>query len=92
MSTRELIDTGTDKRYVRRNEQGQFKESDPCRPTSATTPSIRRNRVRVTRATASASEDLQLQRQWRKQPAGCAASLAGRGRAGRCRSSRAEDT
>jgi hypothetical protein len=27
-STRELIDTGTDKRYVRRDEQGQFKESD----------------------------------------------------------------
>jgi hypothetical protein len=27
MSKRELIDTGTDKRYVRRNEQGQFKES-----------------------------------------------------------------
>ena len=25
---RELIDTGTDKRYVRRNEQGEFKESD----------------------------------------------------------------
>jgi hypothetical protein len=25
---RELIDTGTDKRYVRRNEAGQFKESD----------------------------------------------------------------
>ena len=25
---RELIDTGTDKRYVRRDEQGQFKESD----------------------------------------------------------------
>ncbi|MFT8242415.1 hypothetical protein [Roseomonas sp. BN140053] len=25
---RELIDTGTDKRYVRRNDQGQFKESD----------------------------------------------------------------
>jgi hypothetical protein len=25
---RELIDTGTDKRYVRRNEDGQFKESD----------------------------------------------------------------
>jgi hypothetical protein len=23
-----LIDTGTDKRYVRRNSQGQFKESD----------------------------------------------------------------
>jgi hypothetical protein len=27
-STRELIDTGTDKRFVRRDEQGQFKESD----------------------------------------------------------------
>ena len=25
---RELIDTGTDKRFVRRNEKGQFKESD----------------------------------------------------------------
>jgi hypothetical protein len=25
---RELIDTGTDKRFVRRNGQGQFKESD----------------------------------------------------------------
>jgi len=28
MTKRELIDTGTDKRYVRRDEQGQFKESD----------------------------------------------------------------
>jgi hypothetical protein len=27
-SKRELIDTGTDKRYVRRNAKGQFKESD----------------------------------------------------------------
>ncbi|HEY0545528.1 MAG TPA: hypothetical protein VGC91_09150 [Pyrinomonadaceae bacterium] len=25
---RELIDTGTDKRYVRRDEQGRFDESD----------------------------------------------------------------
>ena len=25
---RELIDTGTDKRYVRRDDNGQFKESD----------------------------------------------------------------
>jgi hypothetical protein len=25
---RELIDTGIDKRYVRRNKKGQFKESD----------------------------------------------------------------
>jgi hypothetical protein len=28
MANRELIDTGTDKRYVRRDEKGQFKESD----------------------------------------------------------------
>ena len=27
-SHRELIDTGTDKRFVRRDEKGQFKESD----------------------------------------------------------------
>jgi hypothetical protein len=26
--TRELIDTGTDKRYVRRDKEGRFKESD----------------------------------------------------------------
>ncbi len=28
---RELIDTGTDKRYVRRDTKGQFKESDDQR-------------------------------------------------------------
>jgi hypothetical protein len=28
MGERELIDTGTDKRYVRRDEEGKFKESD----------------------------------------------------------------
>ncbi len=28
MQKRELIDTGTDKRYVRRDEDGRFKESD----------------------------------------------------------------
>jgi hypothetical protein len=27
-SKRQLIDTGKDKRYVRRDEKGQFKESD----------------------------------------------------------------
>ena len=27
-SKRELIDTGTDKRYVRRDDNGQFEESD----------------------------------------------------------------
>jgi hypothetical protein len=28
MAARELIDTGTDKRFVRRDEEGRFKESD----------------------------------------------------------------
>ena len=28
MPNRELIDTGTDKRFVRRDERGRFKESD----------------------------------------------------------------
>jgi hypothetical protein len=28
MTKRELIDTGSDKRYVRRNKKGEFKESD----------------------------------------------------------------
>ena len=28
MAGRGLVDTGTDKRYVRRNKKGQFKESD----------------------------------------------------------------
>ncbi len=28
MTKRELIDTGKDKRFVRRDEQGRFKESD----------------------------------------------------------------
>lgn len=28
MAKRELIDTGTDKRYVRRDENGRFEESD----------------------------------------------------------------
>lgn len=27
-SDRELIDTGTDKRFVRRDDEGRFKESD----------------------------------------------------------------
>ena len=32
---RELIDTGTDKRYVRRDNDGQFKESDDVGRSSA---------------------------------------------------------
>jgi hypothetical protein len=35
MCPRELIDTGTDKRYVRRDEAGQFKESDDVGRSSA---------------------------------------------------------
>ena len=35
-SKRELIDTGTDKRYVRRSAGGQFKESDDVGRASAT--------------------------------------------------------
>ncbi len=32
---RELVDTGTDKRFVRRDKQGQFKESDDVGRASA---------------------------------------------------------
>ena len=32
---RELIDTGTDKRFVRRDQEGQFKESDDVGRSSA---------------------------------------------------------
>jgi hypothetical protein len=35
MSDRERIDTGSDKRYVRRDEQGQFKESEDVGRSSA---------------------------------------------------------
>ena len=35
MCPRELIDTGTDKRYVRRDEAGQFEESDDVGRSSA---------------------------------------------------------
>ena len=35
MSPRELIDTGTDKRYVRRDDEGQFSESDDVGHSSA---------------------------------------------------------
>jgi hypothetical protein len=34
-SKRELIDTSTDKRYVRRDEEGKFKESDDVGRSSA---------------------------------------------------------
>ena len=55
MSKRELIDTGTDKRYVRRNEKGQFKESvDVGRSLSTDKrqkPRRSPSRARATRAT-----------------------------------------
>ena len=35
MTKRKLIDTGTDKRYVRRDEEGRFKESDDVGRSSA---------------------------------------------------------
>lgn len=35
MPDRELIDTGKDKRYVRRDDQGQFNESDDVGKSSA---------------------------------------------------------
>ncbi len=35
-SKRELVDTGTDKRFVRRNADGQFKESDDVGKSLAT--------------------------------------------------------
>ena len=43
-SKRELIDTGSDKRYVRRDEKGHFKESDDTgrSPGVAEVPGARR--------------------------------------------------
>jgi hypothetical protein len=35
---RQLINTGSDKRYVRRTAQGQFKESDDVRRSAARDP------------------------------------------------------
>ena len=35
-SKRELVNTGTDKRYVRRSSKGQFKESDDVGRSNAT--------------------------------------------------------
>jgi hypothetical protein len=57
MSKRELIDTGTDKRYVRRDEEGKFKESvshDLCRPMRVTMRRMTPSRARVITAMASA--------------------------------------
>jgi hypothetical protein len=45
-SKRELIDTGTDKRYVRRDSEGRFKESDDV------SRSLSQDRKRTAKATA----------------------------------------
>ena len=45
---RELIDTGTDKRYVRRSAKGQFKESDDVRRSLA--QDVRRKAKTVVKA------------------------------------------
>jgi hypothetical protein len=57
---RELINTGTDKRYVRRDEKGRFKESDDVG--RSLSQDIRRkaktavNQVRAIGATGSADQ------------------------------------
>lgn len=45
MANRELIDTGTDKRYVRRDAQGRFRQSDDVGKAIA---SDRRTRAKTT--------------------------------------------
>jgi len=45
---RELIDTGTDKRYVRRDKKGQFKESDDL--TRSLAQDVRRKAKTVVKA------------------------------------------
>ncbi len=47
---RELIDTGTDKRYVRRDGQGQFKESDDVGR------SLSQDRKRIAKTTVKAGQ------------------------------------
>jgi hypothetical protein len=58
MSKRELIDTGTDKRYVRRDEDGSSSKAsmsrDLCRPIRVTIPRMTPSPARVIKAIASA--------------------------------------
>lgn len=66
MSKRELIDTGNDKRYVRRDEDGKFKESVDVGRSLSADKRIRRSTLqspaRVTRAIVTPSEYGHLQR------------------------------
>ena len=61
-SDRELIDTGTDKRFVRRDEQGRFTESDDVgRSLPRTSENTRRPRpdlAKATKGTGSGSKGL----------------------------------
>lgn len=50
MAKRELIDTGTDKRFVRRDERGRFKESDDVGR------SLRQDRRRAAKTTVEKGE------------------------------------
>jgi hypothetical protein len=53
MSKRELIDTVSDKRYVRRNKRGQFKEvmtlGNHCRPIGWDVPTSSRSPAKARR-------------------------------------------
>ena len=57
---RELIDTGTDKRYVRRDEKGKFDEvvdvGGRFHRTANATPSMRASQGMVTAATGNAED------------------------------------
>jgi hypothetical protein len=68
MPERELIDTGRDKRYVRRDEAGRFDEAMTSAAhshrTSSATLGARRRRDRTTVATAAASPETEAGR-WR---------------------------
>jgi bifunctional non-homologous end joining protein LigD len=67
---RELIDAGTDKRYVRRDEQGQFQENDDVGRSSAADQrhdaKTEASAARATRATESA-EPVSLERYHQKR-------------------------
>lgn len=57
MSKPELIDTGTDKRFARRDDEGKFKESDDAGARSVmTSANAQRPRSSPARATAATAD------------------------------------
>jgi hypothetical protein len=65
MPDREMIDTTRDKRYVRRDEQGEFKEVEEvgrssAPTTSVATPRTTRERARATKATVKPGKGSRL--------------------------------